>query len=254
MNKFCFLVILLLPFAMACRTMKSAPGTKPETAAVTLPTLQDAPQGVEREYEVGDEVAVIGLDGRFEAECKVRSKTGTLVLTRPVRYRQSQPPEWLPMERVSNLQKDEQTVPVGYEVEIGFGRNRRKAWFPPTQMFPAPWANAKNLRVGDTVWEKTFGSIPAKKAVIIALPVGQSRDFRVRYAERGHEDWVSWRKLFAVIEPAQLATLRAGDIVSHQNMQWAMVMGQREGKVIIREDGFPVKDQLVEVSQLLVCK
>jgi hypothetical protein len=254
MNKFCFFLILLLLFAMACRTMKSAPSAKPETAAVTLPTLQDAPQSVAREYEVGDEVAVIGLDGRFEAECKVRSKTGTLVLTRPVRYRQSQPPEWLPIERVPNLQNDEQTVPVGYEVEIGFGRNRRKAWFPPTQMFPAPWANARNLQVGDTVWEKTFGPIPAKKAVIIALPVGTSREFRVRYAERGREEWVARQKLFAVIEPAQLATLRAGDIVSHENMQWAMVMGQRDGKVIIREDGFPVKDQLVEVSQLLVCK
>ncbi len=90
--------------------------------------------------------------------------------------------------------------------------------------------------------------------MITELPVNENGTFSVRFDGTQKDEWVKREKLFSSIEPAAIETLTIGDIVYFNQFYWAMIVGKQDGKIIIREAGFPAKDKLVDVSKLQIMR
>ena len=90
--------------------------------------------------------------------------------------------------------------------------------------------------------------------LIAELPVNKSGSFTVRFDGREKADRVKKEDIFSSIEPAAAEKLSIGDIVYFDKMYWVMVTGKQDGKIIIRQAGFPAKDKLVDISKLQILK
>lgn len=89
----------------------------PEDKVIKLDQPGESPKAKEREYKHGDAVSLIKNDGTFVVEAYIEEK---------------------------DAEKD-------YSVRTGSGRLTKYESYPPSQIFPAPWANYRNLKIGDAV-------------------------------------------------------------------------------------------------------
>lgn len=82
--------------------------------------------------------------------------------------------------------------------------------------------------------------------------MGKSGSFVVKHDAPQTREWVNGRDVFSSIEPARTEALSPGDIVYYNKMYWAMVIGKRNDKIVIRQEGFPATDIAVHVSKLQI--
>lgn len=245
-------IVSLAGAASGCFDPNYKSVTKPEDEIVYLKTPEKPPQGVERDYKIGDAVAVIDTDGVFKVNMRIREMGGKLAL---VEIKNSGGrTKWTPVDNWTKLQGNEKTEPRGYRVHIGMSRRELNEWFPPSQVFPVPWANNVNLKVGDTVYQKRFGNFQPYKGVITEISKGaSSNSFKLKYEGYTSPSWVKTEELFSSIEPAKAEDLTPGTIVYYNKGTWAMVIGKRDGKIIIRQERSS-DDIMVDVSKLEILK
>ena len=216
--KVLFLIIVLTGICAACRTGNFQP--RPEDKVIKLDQPGESPKGISREYKHGDAVSLIKNDGTFTVEAYI----------------------------------EEKDAEKGYSVRTGSGRLTKYESYPPSQIFPAPWANYRNLKIGDAVYGRYFGNFQ-EKGIITYAPSDENGTFSVKYNNHSTEQRVYVQDVYSSVEAAKTENLSTGDIVYYQNSYWAIVIGKRDGKTIIRRDVYPPEgDILVDASKLQIFK
>lgn len=254
LTRFILIIFCLTAMCGGCGNMQFRSNEKPEDVVIVLETLKESPQSKFSDFKIGDNVAVIRDDGVIDVSGRVEEMSEKIIYAaEPYRGRRGRE-LWMPFKRAVNLKGDEKTASPGYKVRTGEGRFIKSEWFPSSQIFPAPWANAAKLKVGDMVYQIHFGDFPADKGVITELPKYENGAFSVRFDGMQRDERVERDKLFSSIEPAAADKLSIGDIVHYNRLYWAIVVGRQDGKIIIREAGFPARDKLVDVSKLQIMK
>lgn len=191
---------------------------RPEDAVVKLDQPAELPKGVDRNYKKGDAVSVIKTDGSFEVE------------------------GWID-------KKDEDN---GYVVRTGKNRLTKYETYPAARIFPAPWANYSKLKVGDAVYNIYSGQ---QKGTIEYVPPDEYGNFLVNFGASSIGQNVAVTKAFSSIKTATAKNLSPGDVVYFQGSYWAIVIGKRGGKIIIRQDKYPSDgDVMVGASHLQIYK
>ncbi len=121
---------------------------KPEDKVVKLAAPLPAPKGPKRDYGIGEAVSIIENNGVFKAKGRISGISANLVFAEyffnPSRK------VWKPAVAGQRKPNDENFAPKGYKVGISERRRTFDEWFPPSQIFSAPWANNVNLKIGDT--------------------------------------------------------------------------------------------------------
>lgn len=168
---------------------------------------------------MGDDVSIVDDDGRFEIDVRVTAVTA---------------------------------APKKYTVRIGSGRTASTKSLLASQVFPAPWASAARVRVGDTIYERRFGNFTPSKCVVKEVPADVHGSISAVCDGAARPQYVARNDTFYAFEPATAGALSKGDIVYYKKMYWVMVVGtsQPDGRVAIRAAGFAKKDQLVSVSSI----
>lgn len=250
-----FLVLFAMSsvLVLGCGRARFEANQKKEEMVVKLENLADAPPGVERGYQIGDEVAIITNKGELYVNGIVEEIGENLVFAEDTAYAGGDRKKWLPAKALKTIRGDEKTAAKGFRVRARVGRNTIYEWFPPAQIFPAPWVNGANIKVGDTVYERRFGFEPYR-GVVEQLPAGRAGNFRVKYEGYSSTGIVDREEIFRTFEAASTENLAPGDIVDFDNGYWAIVIGKRDGKIIVRSAGFPAQDLLVDVSKLRIFK
>ncbi len=216
--KILVLIIVLTGICAACRAGNFQP--RPEDEVIKLERSGESPKGIAREYKHGDAVSLIENDGTFTVEAYI----------------------------------DEKDAEKGYIVSTGTGRLIKHESYPPSQIFPAPWANYRNLKIGDAIYGRYFGNFQ-EKGIITLVPADENDTFSVKYSDHSTEQRVYVKDVYTSVEAATTENLFPGDIVYDQNSYWAIVIGKRSGKIIIRRDIYPPEgDLLIDASKLQIFK
>lgn len=224
---------------------------KPEDKVVKLAAPPPAPKGPNHDYEIGDAVSIIENNGVFTAKGRISAIGADLVFAED--FVSSSKKIWKLAVPSQSKPSDKNFAPKGYKVDINERHRIFDEWFPPPQIFPAPWANNVNLKVGDTVYIRRFGSDPYR-AVIEKLPAGEFGSFFVKRGDHQTTELAPISDVFSSIEPAQSERLSPGDIVYYDRMHWTIIVGKRDNKIVIRPEGFPATDMMVDISKLQILK
>lgn len=208
------LVSLTLP---GCKLPKQGP---PEERATELSARRPSPVSKSEDFAVDEDVSIIDDDETFAIDGRVVSVTG---------------------------------APKGYAVRIGQGRAAKTKALPASRVFPAPWASAKRVRVGDTIYHvQQFGEFTPPKCIVDAVPADIHAKLTAR-CDGGGTRVVARTEAFFAIEPATATNLSPGDIAYYEKRSWVMIVGNVEPdgrSVAIRASGFGMKDQLAPLSKL----
>lgn len=207
-------IVLTFVFLCSCGQAIRQSNTNSNDKISKDKTISESPKSIKQDYQIGEDVAVIENKGLFSVEGKILESN-----------------------------KD------GYKVRIGEGRGSRTDSLLPEQIFPLPWSKNRNLQVGDTVYELPFGKFERKKGEIIKISEARNPRYLVKFADRNSEKYLDNDKIFSSIEEADFENLAEGEIVYFNKVRWAIVIGKRDGKAVIRESGFP-GEKIVEVSEL----
>lgn len=252
---FLLTIACLIAVSLGCRNANFQP--PPEDGVIKLDKLGESPKAKDGNYKSGDQVAVIDNDGKISLSKVVNGTAGKLVL---YRGRSS----WESADRPSlNSSYDEEnverTVPEGYQLRT-VSNHPFYELFPPEQVFPAPWANNLNLKVGDVVFKNSSDFLDGEKAVISEVPVKRFGKFRVRFGANENSSEIEASQIYTSIEPAKSENLSPGDFVYYDRKtraisHWAMVIDKRGDKIIIRQvSDSKAEDILVDVSKLQILK
>lgn len=216
--KILLLIVCLTGVSAACRAGNFQ--SRPEDEVIKLDQPGESPKGIEREYKHGDAVSLIESDGTFVVEAYI----------------------------------DKKDAEKGYSVRTGSGRLTKYESYPPSQIFPAPWANYRNLKIGDAVYGRYFGNFQ-EKGIITYVPQSETGTFSVKLSGDSKEQRVYIKDVYTSVEAATPENLSPGDIVYYQNSCWAIIIGKRGGKIIVRRDIFPPEgDILADASKLQTFK
>lgn len=244
------LIIVLTGICAACRAGNFQP--RPEDEVIKLDKPGESPKGTDRDYKIGDQIAIIENDGRFSVGYSIDKICEKLIFASANLDGMER---WMPFEQTSSYDGEdiEKTAFKGYRVVSG-GRSNYYEWFPPEQIFPAPWANNVNLKIGDIVYQKNHGFYDVRKGVVTELPVKSNDNFRVRFGEENISTEVRSNEIFTSIYQAKPEDLSPGDIIYYNERTWAIVVDKRGGKIIIREEHSAMSDEMVDVSKLQILK
>lgn len=257
-STFVLSIIFLTGIFNGCSNIKFQSNVKPEDEIIRLDKPGDAPKGKNQDYKIGDDVSVIANNGDFFVQRKIDQIGGKMIFA-PEYHERGGIKKWLPVagSTYQNTFIDNQdtgrTAPKGYRVVSG-GRSNYYEWFPPEQIFPAPWANNVKLKVGDIVYQKSQGFNSMRKGVVSELPVESYDDFRVRFSENNISTEVRASEIFSSIAQAKPEDLLPGEIVYYNETTWAIVIGKRDDKIIIRQEQNSLGDIIVDISKLQILK
>ena len=214
--KILLLIVCLTGISAACRSGNFQP--RPEDEVIKLDAPGESPKAKEREYKHDDPVSLIENDGTFVVEAYI----------------------------------DKKDAEKGYSVRIGSGRLTKYESYPSSQIFPAPWANYRNLKIGDAVYGRYFGNFQ-EKGIITYVPQGEYDTFSVKLSNDSKEQRIYVKDVYSSVVTAKPESLSTGDIVYYQNSYWAIVIGKRSDKIIVRRDIYPPEgDILVDASKLQI--
>ncbi len=158
------------------------------------------------------------------------------------------------MNSTYDKEKIEKTVSEGYKLET-VSNHPFYEFFPPEQIFPVPWANNLNLKVGDVVFKNSADFLNGEKAVISEVPIKRFGKFRVRFGTNENSSEIEASQIYTSIEPAKSENLSPGDFVRYDKKGWAMVIDKRSDKIIIRQvSNWEPEDIMVDASTLQILK
>jgi hypothetical protein len=202
---------------LGCKLPKHGPREEPAT---DLPARRPSPVSKSEDFAVDEDVSVIDDDDTFAIDGRVVTVTA---------------------------------APKGYTVRMGTGRAAKTKAFPASRVFPAPWASAKRVRVGDTIYHvRRYGSSVPPKCIVEAVPADIHATLTAE-CEGAGTLVVARTEAFFAIEPATAANLSPGDIAYFEKTSWAMIVGKPEPdgrSVAIRLSGYAAKDKLAPLSTL----
>jgi hypothetical protein len=211
--------LTLASFALVgCKLPKHGPLEEPAT---DLPARRPSPVSKSEDFAVDEDVSIIDDDDTFAIDGRVVTVTA---------------------------------APKGYTVRMGTGRAAKTKAFPASRVFPAPWASAKRVRVGDSIYHvRQFGELTPPKCVVEVVPADIHASLIAKCDETGTRV-VARTEAFFAIEPATATNLSPGDIAYYDRMSWVMIVGNVEPdgrSVAIRVSGYATtKDKLVPLSTL----
>jgi hypothetical protein len=210
--------LTLASFALVgCKLPKHGPLEEPAT---DLPARRPSPVSKSEDFAVDEDVSIIDDDDTFAIDGRVVTVTA---------------------------------APKGYTVRMGTGRAAKTKAFPASRVFPAPWASAKRVRVGDTIYHvRRYGSSVPPKCIVEAVPADIHATLTAE-CEGAGTLVVARTEAFFAIEPATAANLSPGDIAYFEKTSWAMIVGKPEPdgrSVAIRLSGYAAKDKLAPLSTL----
>lgn len=250
---FLLTIACLIAASLGCRNANFQP--RPEDGVIKLNAPGESPKAKDGSYQRGDQVAVIDNDGKLSVTEVIDGVSGELVLV--PEFVEGEEKNWLPAEpsylTPYGKEKVEKTATGGYKFKYGDRRPFYK-WFPPEQVFAAPWANNVNLKIGDVVYKKTSDFLDGEKGVVSEVPIKRFGKFRVRFGASETSTEVSASEIYSFIEPAKSENLSPGGFVYYDKKGWAMVIGKRGDKIIIRLSGDKPEDIMVDVSKLQILK
>ena len=142
-------VFCLMSVFSGCGNMKFQSNENPADKVIKLDTPGESPKGKDQDYKIGGAVSVIRNDGVFEVEGRISKICEKLIFVDD--FFTPGKKIWKPLKPLQNVQGNEKIALKGYEVGIRKVRKTEYEWYPPPQIFPAPWANNVNLKVGDTI-------------------------------------------------------------------------------------------------------
>lgn len=174
--KILLLIVCLTGVSAACRAGNFQP--RPEDEVIKLDAPGESPKAKEREYKHDDAVSLIENDGTFVVEAYI----------------------------------DKKDAEKGYSVRIGSGRLTKYESYPPSQIFPAPWANYRNLKIGDAVHGRYLGNFQ-EKGIIIYVPKHEYDSFLVKLSDFSDQQRIRVKDVYTSVETAKPENLSAGDIV-----------------------------------------
>jgi hypothetical protein len=120
---------------VGCKLPKRGPPEEPPTE---LSARRPSPASKSEDFAVDEDVSSIDDDETFAIDGRVVSVTA---------------------------------APKGYTVRMGTGRAAKTKAFPASRVFPAPWASAKRVRVGDSIYQvRQFGEFTPPKCVVEVVP------------------------------------------------------------------------------------
>ncbi len=248
-------VVCLPSISSGCRFGNSQ--LCPEDKVVRLSKREPSPLAKrDGNYRSGDKVMIIEDNGTlFSAE--VKGICGELAL---VRRKSDGESHWMSSENgrpkdFSSLSEEiERVSPKGYGFEYG-GKFKYYKWYPPERVFPKPWANNVNLKIGDVVYSTRHTIGDPEKGVVSEVPVESNGNFRVRFSSNTDSTPVDISEICSSIEPAKTEDLSSGDFVYYDKVEWAMVVGKRGDKIIIRQASSSKSDDImVDISKLQILK
>lgn len=216
-------IIVIVGFVVTSAAMTSCkPRQKgpPEETATEAPSQFPSPVSKGGSFAVGDDVSIIDDDGRFDIDVRVAALSDK---------------------------------PKGYSLRVGSGRSGRTKVLPAQQVFPAPWASAARVKVGDTVYQRSFGPFTPYKCVVTDVYEDLHADIKAKCGTDALPRLVHRQDTFYAFEPVTSATeLLPGEIVYYENKYWAMVVGKSAAgdRIAIRVTGFAQKDQLAPLSKI----
>lgn len=240
--------------AVASTAAADAGPTVAAAPDVELATKLPSPANPTASFKPNDDVAVIKDDGTFEIEASVQANGGKLVFVPPAtgnsvasRLAKS---GWMSVATAQNLTGTEKTAEQGYQLRVGEGRFAETAWYPSTQVFPAPWSGV-GLKVGDTFYQRRFGDFPNVKCAVTELPTVPGGDVSAKCDGNDRTQHVKRQDMALAFKvPASLAEVQPGQIVYFDKMYWAIVVGKQDNRAVIRQTGFASKDKAVDLSKL----
>lgn len=209
------LVILTL---LGCKLPKHGPREEPATE---LSARRPSPISKSENFAVDDEVSIIDDDETLAIDGRVVTVTA---------------------------------APKGYTVRMGTGRAAKTKAVPSSRVFPAPWASAKRVRVGDAIYHvRQFGEFTPPKCIVEVAPADTHAQLIAKCDETGTRV-VARSEAFFAIEPATATNLSPGDIAYYDRMTWVMIVGNPEPdglRIAIRPSGYTTtKDKLAPLSKL----
>jgi hypothetical protein len=160
---------------LGCKLPKHGPREEPAT---DLPARRPSPVSKSEDFAVDEDVSVIDDDDTFAIDGRVVTVTA---------------------------------APKGYTVRMGTGRAAKTKAFPASRVFPAPWASAKRVRVGDTIYHvRRYGSSVPPKCIVEAVPADIHATLTAE-CEGAGTLVVARTEAFFAIEPATAANLSPDD-------------------------------------------
>lgn len=250
--RFAYPLLLVLGGCKAMSTASADAG--PAVAAdIEFATRLPSPANENANFAINDEVSVIKDDGTFETEASVQAVGGKLVFLTPgtgngAGNRLSKA-GWTPAAGITNLTGTEKSVERGYQLRIGEGRFAATAWYPATQVFPAPWAGVDNIKVGATFYERRFGG-PASPCVVTEVGATNHDDVSAKCDGSETASRVKRQDMAPFFKVPALPAVQPGQIVYSNKMYWAIVVAKQNERPVIRESGFAAKDKAVDISKI----
>ncbi len=253
-NKLNFRLALacLIGICVGCRGVTLPP--RPEDQVVRLDQREPSPAAKkDGNFKSGDPVVIVDNDGRLFFDT-VKGIWGEIAL---VRSESGSQKNWMlskngrPVSVISFDEQVERISPKGYAFEYGSRRKEYK-YFPPEQIFSVPWASNVNLKAGDTVYSLENKYRYLEKGIVTEAPTALGNAFYVRFGDHADATLVGLREVCSAIEPAQPEDLSPGTFVFYSR-GWAMVIGKRDDKIIIREVNWS-SDAVVDVSKLQIVR
>lgn len=211
--------VLVSSALASCKPRQSTPAPPVSETTTDLETPLPPPVSKAGDFAVGDEVSIIDDKGTLEVEGRVTAVTA---------------------------------ASKGYTVRVGFGRMGRDYKLPPERVFPAPWASAARVKVGDVIYERRFGNFTRPRCVVKEVPADVHAAITALCDGETKTQWIKRQDTFYAFEPATLDALSPGDLVYVDKMHWAMVMGKSDAgdRAVVRLKGWAAKDQLTPLSKI----
>lgn len=203
---------------LGCKLPKHGPREEPATE---LAARRPSPISKSEDFAVDDDVSIIDDDETFAIDGRVVTVTA---------------------------------APKGYTVRLGTGRAAKTKAVPASRVFPPPWASARRVRVGDSIYHvRQFGERTPPKCVVEVVPADIHAQLIAKCDETGTRV-VARSEAFFAIEPATAANLSPGDIAYYDRLSWVMIVGKPEPdgrSIAIRPSGYTTtKDKLAPLSTL----
>lgn len=228
-----------------------------DTTPIILDSLSTSPQSIGRKWNVTDPVAIINSAGSFKIDCTIEDEKFNLIKL-SIPYAKTREHRWVTADERYQYTTSAQvlaSMPHGYKIRIGSGRLTYNDWILPQQIFPVPWQNNMQVKIGDSVYIRRSGNFEKTRAVITGVPTVAGGRFSVTYIGYSGKYLVDYKDVYTSIEPATINLIKAGDILYFENMYWVMVIDVKDSnRVIIRNEGFPATDKIVSLTSLQILK
>lgn len=254
------LIILLAILACveSCK-MKTVQDDEEKIPIMYLDSLMPLPAFVEKQWQIGDMVAIIDSNENFKTECRIEKEDHNVCLYY-AGYGRIKEYVWLSgdeLKQYGSYAKPRliKCMQHAYKVRIGSGRLAHSDWIDAGKIFSVPWQHNMQIKVADSVFIRRFGDFDSYTGTVLDTPAIAGYQFVISYDGYTGRNLVDYTDVFKIIKPAVLAEIKPGDVLYFENMYWVFVVEVRDADhIVVREEGFAGRDKIVPLKSLQILK